>query len=104
MVGAIRDNLVEKLSPLYLLPYIKASEKELFHVVEQRYSPEWRIYAQATNKRFQGARNFVQKLVCDKIIQYIDHFSFLFEVLGNDQMIINLVSMGDCREILQRCV
>lgn len=101
MVGAIRDNLVEKLSPLYLLPYIKASEKELYHVVEQRYSPEWRIYAQATNKRFQGARNFVQKLVCDKIIQYIDHFSFLFEVLGNDQMIINLVSMGDCREILQ---
>lgn len=101
MVGAIRDNLVEKLSPLYLLPYIKDSDKELYQAVEQRHSPEWRIYAQATNKRFQGARNFVQKLVCDKIIQYIDHFSFLFDVLGNDQMIINLVSMGDCREILQ---
>ena len=100
-VGEIRDNLVEKLSSLYLLPYLKNSDKSLYCAVEQRHSPEWHIYAQATNKRYQGARNFVQKLVSEKISQYIDHFTFLFDDLGNDQFCINLVNMGDCREVLQ---
>lgn len=100
-VGSIRDNLVEKLSSLYLLPYIKDSDKSLYHAIEQRHSPEWHIYAQVSNKRFQGARNFVQKLISEKISQYIDHFSFLFDDLGNDQFCINLVNMGDCREVLQ---
>lgn len=100
-VGEIRDNLVEKLSPLYLLPYIRDADKTLYHAIEQQHSPEWRIYAQLANKRYQGARNYVQKLVCDKISQYIDHFTFLFDDLGNDMFCINLVNMGDCREVLQ---
>ena len=100
-VGEIRDNLVEKLSPLYLLPYIRDTGKTLYHAIEQQHSPEWRIYAQLANKRYQGARNYVQKLVCDKISQYIDHFTFLFDDLGNDMFCINLVNMGDCREVLQ---
>lgn len=100
-VGDIRDNLVEKLSSLYLLPYLKYSDKTLYCAVEQRHLPEWHIYARASNKRYQGARNFVQKLVTEKINQYIDHFTFLFDDLGNDQFCINLVNMGDCREVLQ---
>lgn len=39
--------------------------------------------------------------MCDKISQYIDHFTFLFDDLGNDMFCINLVNMGDCREVLQ---
>lgn len=100
-IGQIRDNLVEKLSALYLLPYIKDADKTLYHAIEQRHSPEWRIYAQLANKRYQGARNFVQKLVCDKITQYINHFTFLFDDLGNDLLCVNLINMGDCREVLQ---
>lgn len=100
-VGDVRDNLVEKLNALYLLPYIKDSDKVLYHAIEQRHSPEWHIYAQLANKRYQGSRNFVQKLISDKISQYIDHFSFLFDDLGNDQFCINLINMGDCREVIQ---
>lgn len=101
MVGETRENLIEKLSPLYLLPYLKDSDKALYHAIEQRHSPEWRIYAQISNKRFQGARNFVQKLISEKISQYIDHFTFLFDDLNNDHFYINLVNMGDCHEVLQ---
>ena len=100
-VGEIRENLIEKLSPLYLLPYIKDGDKTLYHAIERKHSPEWRVYAQLSNKRYQGTRNFVQKLVRDKITQYIDHFKFLFDDLGNDQFCINLINMGDCREVLQ---
>lgn len=101
MVGETRENLIEKISPLYLLPYLKDCDRILYHAIEQRHSPEWRIYAPISNRRFQGARNFVQKLTGEKISQYIDHFKFLFDDLNNDCFCINLVNMGDCREVLQ---
>jgi len=50
-IGEVRDDLIEKLSPLYLLPYIKNEDRVLYHAVEQKHSPEWRIYAQQSNKR-----------------------------------------------------
>ena len=100
-IGEVRDDLIEKLSPLYLLPYIKNEDRVLYHAVEQKHSPEWRVYAQQSNKRYHGARSYVQKLVCDKINQYKEHFSFLFGDIGNDQFCINLINMGDCREVLQ---
>ena len=98
--GDVRDQLIEKLSALYLVPYIKDKDKNLYHAIEQRHSPEWRLYAPLINKSYRGSRNFVQKLVSDKIEQYISHFTFLFEDLGNDSFCINLVNMGDCREVL----
>ncbi len=100
-VGSVRENLVEKLSALYLLPYIRSNDKGLYYAVEQKHSPEWRFYAPISNKRYQGARNFVQKLVCDKINQYKGHFSFLFDDIENRKLCLNLVNMGDCREIFQ---
>lgn len=100
-VGSIRENLIEKLTSLYLIPFIKDMNKNLYQAIEQKYVPEWRFYAPISNKRYQGARNFIQKLVCDKITQYKEHFSFLFEDIGNRQLVINLVNMGDCREIFQ---
>ena len=100
-VGAVRENLIEKLTALYLVPFIKDTNKNLYQAIEQKYAPEWRYYAPISNGRYQGARNFIQKLVCDKITQYKEHFSFLFEDIDNRQMFINLVNMGDCREIFQ---
>lgn len=100
-VGVVRDNLIEKLTSLYLIPFIKDANRKLYQTIEQKHSPEWRFYAPISNKRFHGARNFVQKLVYDKILQYKEHFSFLFDDIGNNQIIINLVNMGDCREIFQ---
>lgn len=100
-VGAVREKLIEKLTALYLIPFIKDSDKNLYQAIEQKYAPEWRYYAPVSNKRYQGTRNFIQKLVCDKIIQYKEHFAFLFDDIGNKQFFINLINMGDCREIFQ---
>lgn len=105
-VGDVRTDLVEKLSPLYLLPYIKYKEINcedvaLYRAVEQEEVPEWRLYAQQSDKRYHGSRSYVKDLVCDKINQYISHFPFLFEDIGNDQFCINLISMGDGKEVLQ---
>ena len=99
-IGEVKDKLVEKLTPLYLIPFIRKN-RNLYHAVEQKHSPEWRFYAPVANKRFQGARNYVQKLVYEKIKQYKEHFKFLFDDIANNTIIINLVNMGDCREVFQ---
>lgn len=100
-VGEIREQLVERLTPLFLLPYLKDPQRIVYHAVEQKHSPEWCYYTQLTNKRYQGARSFVQKLIQEKIEHYEKHFPFLFKDLGNDSFIINLINMGDCREVLE---
>lgn len=103
-VGEAKDQILEKITPLNLLPYIRDEERRLYHGIEQKDAPEWRFYARASNKRYQGARNFVQKLVGDKIREYQKNFPFLFEEIGNHQLRINLVNMGDCKEVLQGLV
>lgn len=100
-VGEAKDQILEKMTPLNLLPYIRDEKRRLYHGIEQKDAPEWRFYAQISNKRYQGARNFVQKLVGDKIREYQKNFPFLFEEIENLQLRINLVNMGDCKEVLQ---
>ena len=100
-VGEVRNNLLEKLTPLYLIPYIKDQNRGLYQTVEQKGALEWRYYTPVSNRRFFGTRTFVSKLVRDKIIQYHDYFAFLFDDLGNNQFYINLINMGDCREVFE---
>ena len=44
-VGSVRENLIEKLTALYLVPFIKDTNKNLYQAIEQKYAPEWRYYA-----------------------------------------------------------
>ena len=100
-VDKVRDDIVERLTSANLLPYIKHRDsRELYEVVEQHNSPEWHYYAPMDNKRFKGARDFVPKLVKEKIEEYHAHFKFLFGDIGNNRMKISLHNLGDCKEIL----
>ena len=101
-IDRVRDDIVERLTSANLLPYIKHPDsRELYEVVEQRNSPEWHYYAPMDNKRFKGARDFVPKLVKEKIEEYHAHFKFLFSDIGSNRMKISLHNLGDCKEILQ---
>ena len=101
-LGTVRDEAVERLTSGNLVPYIRSEQSnELLEIVEQKTSPEWRYYAPLTNKRFHGARDFVPKLVSEKIEEYYAHFKFLFKDLGENRLIINLHNLGDCKEVLQ---
>lgn len=101
-LGIVRDEAVERLTSANLIPYIRnEQEGELLEIVEQKSSPEWRYYAPVNNKRFNGARDFVPKLVSEKIEEYYAHFRFLFRELGENRLIINLHNLGDCKEVLE---
>ena len=98
-IGKVNDNLLRRLACSNLLPYIQNEEKNLYRVIEQSHSPEWIYFAPDYNKRYKGARAFVKKLIAEKIEEYVEHFSWLFREINNKTFRINLINMGDCKEV-----
>lgn len=94
------DIVIERLNSIYLLPYIQRSRK-VYKVSEQLYSMEWKHYAPVENKKYMGGRKYVPKLVEDKVTEFTGHFRYIFDEINNRIIKINLINMGDCREILQ---
>lgn len=97
----IDDQILKRLAPSNLLPYIENQQQKLYKPVEQKHSPEWLYYINNELPRYHGSKDFVGKLVCEKIKEFVDHFSYLFSLALSSPIKINLINMGDCREILQ---
>ncbi|MFC4306401.1 DNA phosphorothioation-dependent restriction protein DptH [Cohnella boryungensis] len=97
----IHEEILKRLSPINLLPYIYNDEKEIYKPIEQNHSPEWTYYLNSKIQRYNGSRDFVSKLVSEKIDEFIEHFSYLFSSASSAPMKINLINLGDCREVLQ---
>ena len=95
------ESLLKKMSSVYLLPYIQDDYKNLYKPIEQWHSPEWTYYVGNNTKKYKGSRSFVSKLVREKIEEFVEHFSYLFEQNRNATIKINLINTGDCREVLQ---
>ena len=93
------DVIVDRLSSIYLLPYIQR-QKRVYKVSDQMYSLEWRHYAPVENRRYMGGRKYVPKLIEDKVQEFTSHFRYLFDEINNYQVKINLINMGDCKEVL----
>lgn len=101
----IREDVLKKISSDNLLPLIHKEEtRELYRVQEQSDSPQWTIYAPAKRKKYMGQRKFVSGLVRDKIERFRQHFKYLFDGVGNNEIIINAVNMGNCTELFKGIV
>lgn len=101
----IREDVLKKISSDNLIPLIhKEDTRELYRVQEQSDSPQWTIYMPAKRKKYMGQRKFVSGLVCDKIKKFRDHFKYLFNGVGNNEIIINVVNMGNCTELFKGIV
>ena len=51
--------------------------------------------------RYKGSKDFVSKLVAEKIQEFVEHFSYLFSKDTGAPIRLNLINTGDCREIVQ---
>lgn len=97
----MEDDIIKKLSSTYLLPYIAVEEKKLYIPMEQFNSLEWKYYVDEKLPRYKSSRNFVSKLVNEKIEEFIGHFRYLFNLGSKAPIKINLINTGDSKEILQ---
>lgn len=101
-------DLLRKFQHTALLPYINidpfSKESKVYIPIEQIHSPEWKVYVEESLPRYKGSKDFVSKLVAEKIQEFVEHFSYLFSKDTNAPIRINLINTGDCREIVQGIV
>lgn len=97
--------LLRRFQHTSLLPYINidpySKEKKVYIPVEQIHSPEWKVYVEECLPRYKGSKDFVSKLVAEKVREFVEHFSYLFSCDTSAPIRINLINTGDCREIVQ---
>lgn len=92
--------ILRRLSPTFLVPYIY-HENQIYKAVNQGHSPEWTYYYDYKGPRYNLSSTFVSKLVTDKIKEFKQHYSYLFILNKNAPLKINVINLGDCKEILQ---
>lgn len=97
----IEEEIVKKFTSTYLLPYILEDNKKLYIPMEQHHSPGWKYYVEENLPRYKGSRDYVSKLVSEKIEEFVGHFQYLFNMGKNAPIRINLINTGDSKEILQ---
>lgn len=97
----MEDDIIKKFTSTYLLPYIMENDDKLYIPMEQNHSPEWKYYVDEKLPRYKSSRDFVSKLVNEKIEEFIEHFKYLFNIGSNAPIRINLINTGDSKEILQ---
>lgn len=95
------DEIIKKFTSTYLLPYVLDDDNSLYIPMEQHHSPEWKYYVNEKLPRYKSSRDFVSKLVLEKIEEFTSHFKYMFNMGGNAPIRINLINTGDSKEILQ---
>lgn len=95
------DEVLKKFTSTYLLPYIVDENDKLYIPMEQQHTPEWKYYVDENLPRYKSSRDFVSKLVNEKLDEFLGHFKYMFEMGNNAPIRINLINTGDSKEILQ---
>ncbi|MBU5310513.1 DNA phosphorothioation-dependent restriction protein DptH [Tissierella carlieri] len=98
---SMEDDIIKKFTSTYLLPYILDDNGRLYIPMEQHHSPGWKYYVDESLPRYKSSRDFVSKLVYEKIEEFVSHFKYLFNMGNNAPIRINLINTGDSKEILQ---
>lgn len=102
MVGTeeIPLEILERLDSKNLNPYVYFNS-DIYKPIDQLHSPEWTVYHHYKHARYNLSDSFVSKLVSDKLIEFTKHYSYLFELNNSAPIHLNLVNLGDSKEVLQ---
>lgn len=92
------DVVIDRLNSINLLPYLQRNKK-IYRVSDQLFSQEWKYYAPVENRTYRGNRRYVPKLIEDKITEFVLHFRYIFDDINNKTVRLNLINMGDCRDV-----
>lgn len=96
----LAKEISNKLDSINLLPYIAFDDNILYKAIDQNHSKEWKLYTiNDVNFNTQN-RDFVKKLVREKINEFVKHFRYLF-ISVNSAIKINLINTGYSKDILQ---
>jgi len=96
----VPTEIIQRLDSKNLSPYVY-HQNEIYKPVDQNHSPEWVYFHNYKHARYNSSTSFVSKLVADKILEFTTHYSYLFNISKIAPIKLNLINLGDCREVLQ---
>ena len=98
---SIYEAILKRLNPINLLPYLKwGEESRIYTPIEDSSIPEWIKYTDKSQQKKGLSKEFVRKLIKEKLLEFTKHFSYLF-INPLSPIKLNVFNLGDCKEILQ---
>lgn len=96
----VYDAILKRLNPMNLVPFLENKGK-VYTPVDSNDSPEWICYTEYLESEQAVPKSYVTKLITDKIVDFTHNFNFLFSQSSYSPIIINVINLGDCREVVQ---
>lgn len=97
----VYNAVLKRLSPYNLIPYIEGKPNEIYIPLESSHSPEWLYYTVYLNSKQAVPKSFVSDLISDKIKDFTTNFEFLFNHSKKSPLKINIINLGDCKEVVE---
>jgi len=96
----IYDAILKRLNPANLVPFLENGNK-VYTPVDSNDTPEWMYYTEYLQSEQSVPKSFVTKLITSKIEGFTHNFDFLFSQSNYSPIILNVINLGDCKEIVQ---
>ena len=96
----IYDAVLKRLNPINLIPFLENDDK-VYTPVDSNDSPEWMYYTEYLHSEQSVPKSFVTKLITSKLEGFTHNFDFLFSQSNYSPIILNVINLGDCKEVVQ---
>lgn len=95
-------NISKRLVPNNLIPYIYSDNgNELFRPIYQDDAHEWSVYEKSEQVSIGTTNAFISNVVNEKLVQFEEHFSYLFSFNNPTPIKINLINIKDDKEVVK---
>ena len=96
----VYDAILKRLNPMNLVPLIE-NENKVYTPIDSNDSPEWMYYTEYLHSEQSVPKSFVTKLITSKLEGFTYNFDFLFSQSNHTPIILNVINLGDCKEVVQ---
>lgn len=96
----VYDAILKRLNSTNLVPFLE-SEGKVYTPIDSNDSPEWTYYTEYLQSEQSVPKSYVAKLITSKIEGFTHNFDFLFSQSNYSPIILNVINLGDCKEVVQ---
>lgn len=97
----ILSNILRRLSPENLIPYIFDDDERFYKPVNQETAHEWLIYEKNEKVSIGTTNAFIANVVHEKMTQFVKYFSYLFDATKSAPIKINIINIKEDEEIVK---
>lgn len=97
----IENNIVNRMSPDGLVPYIYDENENLYRPDYQHSAMEWLTFKPVNQISVSDANQYLAKVVNDKITQFKKHFSYLFITNSQASLQLNVINIVNDHEVIR---